>query len=30
MLSADYFALLREWNRIANSKANTTIVVRRP
>ncbi len=29
MLSSDKFALLREWNRIAGSCANSTIVVRR-
>ena len=30
MLSPDYFPLLKEWDRRAGSKANTTIVVRRP
>ena len=29
-LPADRFALLREWNRLAGSQANSTIVVRRP
>ena len=30
MLPAEYLALLKEWNRLAGSKANTTVVVRRP
>ena len=30
MLSAEYLALLKEWNRLAGSKANSTVVVRRP
>ena len=29
MLPAEYLALLKEWNRLAGSKANSTIVVRR-
>jgi len=29
MLSAEYLALLKEWNRLAGSKANSTVVVRR-
>ena len=30
MLPAEYLAMLKEWNRLAGSKANSTIVVRRP
>ena len=29
MLPAEYLAMLKEWNRLAGSKANSTIVVRR-
>ncbi len=30
MLPAEYLVLLKEWNRLSGSKANSTIVVRRP
>ncbi|MBQ3807976.1 MAG: DUF3857 domain-containing protein [Kiritimatiellae bacterium] len=30
MLPAEYLAMLKEWNRLAGSRANSTIVVRRP
>ena len=30
MLPAEYLALLKEWDRLAGSKANSTVVVRRP